>query len=153
MALARESDNSEDVSLKKQINQSENKLKMVIAPFVESSKSMAINISDQSYYSRWKSSSTNLLQMVQEVAKLFSDLQLHSPPAPANTKVPVIIEPPPPQIPSLPSQVCFYLSSKPFFTMMSSTSGCSIWRPSSPSTSSATSGMATSTTSSTTRHR
>ena len=105
MALARESDNSEDVSLKKQINQSENKLKMVIAPFVESSKSMAINISDQSYYSRWKSSSTNLLQMVQEVAKLFSDLQLHSPPGPTNTKVPVIIEPQPPQVPSLPSQV------------------------------------------------
>merc|ERR1719270_1778551 len=77
---------------------------MVIAPFVESSKSMAINISDQSYYSRWKSSSTNLLQMVQEVAKLFSDLQLHSPPGPTNTKVPVIIEPQPPQVPSLPSQ-------------------------------------------------
>ena len=47
MALARESDNSEDIGLKKQINQSENKLKMVIAPFVESSKTMAINISDQ----------------------------------------------------------------------------------------------------------
>ena len=38
MALARESDNSEDIGLKKQINQSENRLKMVIAPFVESSK-------------------------------------------------------------------------------------------------------------------
>merc|ERR1719232_1149180 len=62
MALARESENSEDVNLKKQINQSENRLKMVIAPFVESSKSMAINLSDQSYYSRWKSSSTNLHQ-------------------------------------------------------------------------------------------
>ena len=47
MALARESENSEDINLKKQINQSENRLKMVIAPFVESSKSMAINISDQ----------------------------------------------------------------------------------------------------------
>jgi len=110
MALARESENSEDVNLKKQINQSENRLKLVIAPFVESSKSMAINISDPSYYSRWKSASANLLQMVQEVAKLFSDLQLHSPGSgarnqnhvPANTRVPVIVEPP--RVPALPSQ-------------------------------------------------
>jgi len=105
MALARESDNSEDINLKKQINASENKLKMVIAPFVESSKTMAINISDQSYYSRWRTASTNLLHQVQEVAKLFSDLQLHSPgqqqPPPAaavsqppQSRVPVIVEPP-----------------------------------------------------------
>ena len=100
MALARESDNSEDINLKKQINQSETKLKMVIAPFVESSKSMAINISDQSFYSRWRTASTNLLHQVQEVAKLFSDLQLHSPghqqppQQPQNTRVPVIVEPP-----------------------------------------------------------
>ena len=96
MALARESDNSEDVNLKKQINQSETKLKMVIAPFVESSKAMAINISDQSFYSRWRTASTNLLHQVQEVAKLFTDLQLHSPghQQPQNTRVPVIMEPP-----------------------------------------------------------
>ena len=114
MALARESENSEDVALKKQINQSENKLKMVIAPFVESSKAMAINLSDSSHQARWRAASANLVAMVQEVAKLFSDLQLHSPtsasapapaPAPANTRVPVIVEPPPPQVPSLPSQV------------------------------------------------
>ena len=105
MALARESDNSEDINLKKQINASENKLKMVIAPFVESSKTMAINISDQSYYSRWRTASTNLLHQVQEVAKLFSDLQLHSPgqqqppqaapvSQPPQSRVPVIVEPP-----------------------------------------------------------
>ena len=105
MALARESDNSEDIGLKKQINQSENRLKMVIAPFVESSKSMAINISDGSYHQRWSSSSAALVSMVQEVAKLFSDLQLHSP-APANSRpVPVIVQPPTPQVPSPPSQV------------------------------------------------
>ena len=117
MALARESENSEDVALKKQINQSENKLKMVIAPFVESSKAMAINLSDSSHQARWRAASANLVAMVQEVAKLFSDLQLHSPtsapapaPAPANTRVPVIVEPPPPQVPSLSSQVIMILN-------------------------------------------
>ena len=103
MALARESENSEDLSLKKQINQSENKLKMVIAPFVESSKSMAINIGDQSQYSRWETSSRNLLAMVLEVQRLFSDLNLHSPhertPS-ASTRVPVQLEQPP----SMPAQ-------------------------------------------------
>ena len=102
MALARESDNSEDIGLKKQINQSENRLKMVIAPFVESSKTMAINISDQRHHQRWRTSSDALVSMVQEVAKLFSDLQLHSP-APANNRVPVIVEPP--QMPQPPTQV------------------------------------------------
>ena len=105
MALARESENSEDVALKKQINQSENKLKMVIAPFVESSKAMAINLSDSSHQARWRAASANLVAMVQEVAKLFSDLQLHSP-APANSRpVPVIVQPPTPQVPSPPSQL------------------------------------------------
>ena len=103
MALARESENSEDLSLKKQINQSENKLKMVIAPFVESSKSMAINIGDQSQYSRWETASRNLLAMVLEVQRLFSDLNLHSPhertPS-ASTRVPVQLEQPP----SMPAQ-------------------------------------------------
>ena len=107
MALARESDNSEDIGLKKQINQSENKLKMVIAPFVESSKTMAINISDQRHHQRWRASSDALVSMVQEVAKLFTDLQLHSP-ALANTRVPVIVEPPP-QVPPPPSQVTPHL--------------------------------------------
>ena len=110
MALARESDNSEDIGLKKQINQSENKLKMVIAPFVESSKTMAINISDQRHHQRWRASSDALVSMVQEVAKLFSDLQLHSP-APANTRVPVIVEPPP-QMPPAPAQVTAPVESR-----------------------------------------
>jgi len=110
MALARESDNSEDIGLKKQINQSENKLKMVIAPFVESSKTMAINISDQRHHQRWRASSDALVSMVQEVAKLFTDLQLHSP-APANTRVPVIVEPPP-HVPPPPTQVSAPVESR-----------------------------------------
>ena len=38
---------SEDVGLKREVNEAADKLKSVIAPFVESSKVMAINISDQ----------------------------------------------------------------------------------------------------------
>merc|ERR1719458_461754 len=77
MALARESENSEDVSLKKQVNQAADKLKSVIAPFVESSKTMAINISDQGHQARWRTASSSLLEMVKEVAKLFSDLNMY----------------------------------------------------------------------------
>ena len=39
--------NIEDISLKKEVNQAADRLKAVIAPFVESSKLMAINMSDQ----------------------------------------------------------------------------------------------------------
>ncbi len=47
MALSRESENSEDGSLRLQVNQAADRLKAVIAPFVESSKTMAINMADQ----------------------------------------------------------------------------------------------------------
>ena len=40
----------EDQGLKKEVNQVAEKLKSVIAPFVESSKLMAINVSDQVGY-------------------------------------------------------------------------------------------------------
>ena len=80
---------------------------MVIAPFVESSKSMAINLSDQSQYSRWEVAARNLLQMVMEVQRLFTDLNLHSPHE-RSTTVPVQVEPaveasPAPPRPPLPS--------------------------------------------------
>ena len=81
------------------MNQAADKLKSVIAPFVESSKTMAINISDQvslvlsdlfpltlhllinpfpiqGHQARWRSASGSLLEMVKEVAKLFSDLNM-----------------------------------------------------------------------------
>jgi len=104
MALARESENSEDVNLKKQVNQSADKLKLVIAPFVESSKTMAISISDQGHYKRWKGASTNLLEMVKEVQKLFSDLNMygldfnHQ----QGVQIPILIDNQPPPIPPLP---------------------------------------------------
>ena len=47
MALSRESENSEDGNLRLQVNQAADRLKAVIAPFVESSKTMAINMADQ----------------------------------------------------------------------------------------------------------
>ena len=85
------------------MNQAADKLKSVIAPFVESSKTMAINISDQvtilmqndhqipdikppkkmtimrieqGRQARWRTASASLLEMVKEVAKLFSDLNM-----------------------------------------------------------------------------
>ena len=88
----------------RQVNQAADKLKSVIAPFVESSKTMAINISDQvtilmqndhqipdikppkkrtimtmieqGRQARWRTASASLLEMVKEVAKLFSDLNM-----------------------------------------------------------------------------
>jgi len=74
MALSRECDNSEDIVLKKQVNQAADKLKSVIAPFVESSKAMAINISDGGHIARWKANSSSLLTMVEEVGSLFQEL-------------------------------------------------------------------------------
>jgi len=76
MALARESENSEDVGLRREVNQAADKLKSVIAPFVESSKVMAINIADQGEYSRWQQCSTNLQQMVRQVRNLFTHLNM-----------------------------------------------------------------------------
>ena len=105
MALARESENSEDVNLKKQVNQSADKLKLVIAPFVESSKTMAISISDQGHYNRWKGASTNLLDMVREVQKLFSELNMYGLDLDNNhqgVQIPILIDNHPPPIPPLP---------------------------------------------------
>merc|ERR1719394_2244898 len=104
MALAREAENSEDVSLKKQVNQAADKLKSVIAPFVESSKTMAINISDQGHQARWRSASGSLLEMVKEVAKLFSDLNIYGfdstdnasqPRNGAGVSIPILVDPAP----------------------------------------------------------
>ena len=88
------------MSVARQVNQAADKLKSVIAPFVESSKTMAINISDQvtilmqndhqikppkkvtimrieqGRQARWRTASASLLEMVKEVAKLFSDLNM-----------------------------------------------------------------------------
>ena len=105
MALARESENSEDVNLKKQVNQSADKFKLVIAPFVESSKTMAISISDQGHYNRWKGASTNLLDMVREVQKLFSELNMYGLDLDNNhqgVQIPILIDNHPPPIPPLP---------------------------------------------------
>jgi len=104
MALARESENSEDVNLKKQVNQSADKLKLVIAPFVESSKTMAISISDQGHYTRWKGASTNLLDMVREVQKLFSELNMYGVDYnnQQGVQIPILIDNHPPPIPPLP---------------------------------------------------
>jgi len=76
MALARESENSEDAGLKREVNQAAEKLKSVIAPFVDTSRVMAINISDQGQYSRWQQCANSLQEMVKQVRKLFTDLNM-----------------------------------------------------------------------------
>ena len=105
MALARESDNSEDDNLKKQVNQSEQKLKFVIAPFVETSKTMAINISDQGHCQRWRGASTNLLDMVREVQTLFSQLNMYGlePDRKQDIQIPILIEKEPSHVAKSPA--------------------------------------------------
>jgi len=103
MALARESENSEDVSLKKQVNQAADKLKSVIAPFVESSKAMAINISDQGHQARWRTASSSLLEMVKVVQRLFAELEggLDSTDRGRPVNIPILVDTAPP-VPPFP---------------------------------------------------
>ena len=97
------------------MNQAADKLKSVIAPFVESSKAMAINISDPGHQARWRSASASLLEMVKEVQKLFRDLNMFGldstdrshhalRPAPGSSvSVPILVDhAPAPPVPPLP---------------------------------------------------
>jgi vinculin len=89
-----------------QVNQAADKLKSVIAPFVESSKTMAINISDQGHQARWRTASNSLLEMVKEVQKLFADLNmfgLDSTDRSRNVNIPILVDPAP-LVPRLPEQ-------------------------------------------------
>ena len=77
MTLYKESDNSDDVNLRKQVDESGQKLKAVIPPFVESSKSVAGSPGDTGLTNAWKMASSRLLEMVAEVTRLFSDLNMY----------------------------------------------------------------------------
>jgi len=65
---------------------------------------MAISISDQGHYKRWKGASTNLLEMVREVQKLFSELNMYGMDfnRQQGIQIPVLIDQQPPPIPPLP---------------------------------------------------
>merc|ERR1719336_669034 len=65
---------------------------------------MAINISDQGHQARWRSASGSLLEMVKEVAKLFSDLNMYGfdstdnasqPRNGAGVSIPILVDPAP----------------------------------------------------------
>ena len=87
------------------MNQAADKLKAVIAPFVESSKTMAINISDQGHQNRWRAASSSLLQMVKEVQKLFSDLNMFGADSVDHSRgvvIPILVDQAPPPVPPLP---------------------------------------------------
>ena len=77
MTLYKESDNSDDPNLRRQVDESGQKLKAVIPPFVESSKSVAGSPGDTGLINAWKSSSSRLLEMVAEVTRLFAELNMY----------------------------------------------------------------------------
>jgi len=104
MALARESENSEDAGLRGEVNVAADRLKSVIAPFVESSKVMAINMADQGQYARWQQCAHNLQEMVKQVRKLFLDLNMFGlDSARLEARIPITVESPPPPVPPLPA--------------------------------------------------
>ena len=81
-----------------QVNQAADKLKSVIAPFVESSKAMAINISDQGHQARWRTASSSLLEMVKVVQRLFAELEggPDSPDRGRPVNIPILVDTAPP---------------------------------------------------------
>ena len=77
MTLYKESDNSDDANLKRQVDELGQKLKGVIAPFVESSKSVAGSPGNTGLINSWQTSASRLLETVGEVTKLFAELNMY----------------------------------------------------------------------------
>ena len=124
MALYKESDNSDDPALRKQVDASGDKLKAAITPFVENGKAVASSPSDQGLITAWRMSANKLLEIVGEVTRLFAELNMYgydslaraaagggsgsrSGSVPIQQPRHVPIELPPP-IPPPPAQVCTY---------------------------------------------
>ena len=115
MALYKESDNSEDPALRKQVDASGDKLKAAITPFVENGKAVASSPNDQGLITAWRMSANKLLEIVGEVTRLFAELNMYGydslaraagaqQAAPQPTRhVPIELPPP---IPPPPAQVC-----------------------------------------------
>ena len=114
MALYKESDNSDDPALRKQVDASGNKLKAAITPFVENGKAVASSPNDQGLITALRMSANKLLEIVGEVTRLFAELNmygydsLNNGRAPAGSgsarQVPIEVQPMPPPIPPLPTQ-------------------------------------------------
>ena len=77
MALYKESDNSDDPALRKQVDASGDKLKAAITPFVENGKAVASSPSDQGLITAWRMSANKLLEIVGEVTRLFAELNMY----------------------------------------------------------------------------
>ena len=75
MALNKESDNSDDQNLRRQVNSAGDKLKSAIAPFVEQSK--AASVSPGRDAGAWRAASSRLRDVVSEVTRLFDDLHMY----------------------------------------------------------------------------
>ena len=75
MALNKESDNSDDQNLRRQVNSAGDKLKSAIAPFVEQSK--AASVSPGGDAGAWRATSSRLRDVVSEVTRLFDDLHMY----------------------------------------------------------------------------
>jgi len=114
MALNKESDNSDDQNLRRQVNGASDKLKSAIAPFVEHSK--AASVSPGGDAGAWKDASSRLRDVVSEVTRLFDDLHMYGmdsrpPPQPMmqqqpqqmQHEIPIIVTPPPP--PPMPTNI------------------------------------------------
>ena len=77
MALYKESDNSDDPALTRQVDASGDKLKAAITPFVENGKAVASNPNDQGLITAWRMAANKLLDIIAEVTRLFADLNMY----------------------------------------------------------------------------
>ena len=77
MALYKESDNSDDPALRRQVDASGEKLKAAITPFVENGRAVASSPNDQGLITAWRMSANRLLEMVGEVTRLFAELNMY----------------------------------------------------------------------------
>ena len=77
MALYKESDNSDDPALRKQVDSSGDKLKAAITPFVENGRAVASSPNDQGLITAWRMSADKLLEIVGEVTRLFAELNMY----------------------------------------------------------------------------
>lgn len=123
MALYKESDNSDDPALRRQVDASGEKLKAAITPFVENGKAVASSPNDQGLITAWRMSANRLLEIVGEVTRLFAELNMYGydslarsaprhaempppiPPLPSSTPMIVVQDAPPPPRPPLPEEV------------------------------------------------
>lgn len=106
MALYKESDNSDDPALRRQVDGSGDKLKSAITPFVENGRAVASSPNDQSLITAWRMSANRLLEIVAEVTRLFAELNMYGLDSRNNGRqnmMPTAPELPPPIPPPPPS--------------------------------------------------